>query len=235
MKKFIKFVLLLGVTSCGTLTGVTPVREDLARLQQRVDKLSGEVVGDEGSVRDTLANLELEVSEIRVELQRLQGLIEERGFYQENQLLDIQTRLNVVEEKVLGMKHSAPTVSWKNEEEAYQDATSSYKGGNYSQSMLKFERLLQQFPDTKYKDSAFYWIGECHYALGEYDRAILKFDEVSRNFSESPKAPAALLRTGQAFLLLGKKEDARLFFQEVVRKFPDSEQAKVAEEKLKDL
>lgn len=236
--RFFKTMLCLFlafVASCATRGHVAEIENHLLLLEQRTDRLSREVGGDEGSVRETLADLQLELSEIRVELQTLRGMMEEKSFYQENQLMDIQTRLNLVEEKVLGVKRSMPKIGWKSDEEAYKDAISSYKGGNYSQAILKFERLLQQFPETKYQASAHYWIGESHYALGEYDRAILKFDEVTQKFPESPKVPSALLRTGFAFLRLGKKEDARLFFQEVTRKFPDTEQAKVAQEKLKEL
>ncbi len=120
------------------------------------------------------------------------------------------------------------------EAQLYKKAFDLYYGRDYAQAIIKFEELLQKFPTSTYADNAFYWIGECHFAIGNFAKAITAFRKVF-TFPETEKADDAQLKLGYCHLRLGERKQAAEEFQKVVSLYPDSEYTERAKEELAKL
>lgn len=54
------------------------------------------------------------------------------------------------------------------------------------QALLRYEILLNKFPQSKYADAALFRIFSYYYALGDYTKAKETYNKLSRNYPQSP-------------------------------------------------
>jgi tol-pal system protein YbgF len=116
----------------------------------------------------------------------------------------------------------------------YKQAFDLYYARDYQKAAVRFEELLQKYPNGTYADNCRYWIGECHFATGNFAKAVTAFRKVF-TFPESEKADDAQLKLGYCYLRLGEKRRAAEEFKKVVSLYPDSEYTERAKEELAKL
>ena len=124
---------------------------------------------------------------------------------------------------------AAPT---QPDEDLYNKTLAIYRGGDFETAMGGFERLLAQYPDSRYAENAQFWIGECNMSLKQYEQAILSFQKVITNYPKGNKVPGATYRQAVAFHEINDKISARLLLNRVIRSYPQSEEAALAKKKL---
>jgi tol-pal system protein YbgF len=120
----------------------------------------------------------------------------------------------------------------KPDEELYNKTLSIYRDGKFKEAMAGFERLMAQYPESKYAENAQFWIGECHMSLNQYEQAILAFQKVITDYPKGNKVPGATYRQAIAFYEINDKISARLLLNRVIRSYPKSEEAGLAKKKL---
>jgi len=121
------------------------------------------------------------------------------------------------------------------ENEIYRSAKQAFDQGDFGAAREEFQKLIKQYPKTKYADNAQFWIGETYYREKWYEKAILEYQKVIENYPRGNKLPASLLKQGLAFFNLGDKANARLILTELVKKFPKANESKIAKQKLRGL
>ncbi|HDR14323.1 MAG TPA: tol-pal system protein YbgF [Desulfobacteraceae bacterium] len=120
----------------------------------------------------------------------------------------------------------------KPDEDLYNKILSIYRDGKFEEAMGGFERLLAQYPESRYAENAQFWIGECHMSMKQYEQAILAFQKVITDYPKGNKVPGATYRQAVAFYEINDKISARLLLNKVIRSYPQSEEAKLAKKKL---
>ncbi|MCP4688854.1 MAG: tol-pal system protein YbgF [Desulfobacterales bacterium] len=126
------------------------------------------------------------------------------------------------------------------EEEVYSLAKQAFDQGAFEAARQGFQRVLNEWADSKNADNAQFWMGETYYKEEWYQKAILEYQKVIENYPKGNKVQAALLKQGFAFYNLegddkkANKANARLILRELVRKYPKSNEAKIAKKKLKE-
>jgi tol-pal system protein YbgF len=273
----------LSVVICGMAAAGCAMQEDVVILDKRVQALKNKVSEQEAQVAkmrsemsttiDTLdtskenlrgsqADLRAMVDEMRLEIQTIQGTLEENQHAAkqmhdmdsgaEKRWKEMETSLHAMLDRIvrieqyLGLEPSeklAPqqenaSVSDKKSspeqtaDALYVAAKQELDNGNYEKARELLQTFLSKHPKSENADNAQFWLGEVYYREKWYEKAILEYQKVIENYPKGNKVSSALLKQGFAFLNLGDKDNARLILKEIVRKFPSTNEAKIATDKL---
>jgi tol-pal system protein YbgF len=239
----------------GLLPGCTlvPPEEDPMYLKQveidnrlvRVER----IIDNQG-----LMNLMTQVEELRKENQALRNEVEtlrntvEQGGERQRQLyLDIDQRLQSMEQRanalsrvdegksVLEGGSLAPgelPVPGGGDRANYQAAFELLKQGRYDQAALAFRQFMSAFPDSSLSDNAQYWLAESHYVTQKYKQALPEFETVIAKYPQSRKIPDALLKIGYCNYELKRYDAARAALSAVVQDYKETTAARLAAQRL---
>ncbi|MCR9090812.1 tol-pal system protein YbgF [Algiphilus sp.] len=130
---------------------------------------------------------------------------------------------------------AAPAEPDPAEEKAYLEAFELLKQGKYSDAILGFENVVQNWPNGRYADTALYWAGESHYVQRSYEKALQKFQALLEQHPNSRRTPDALLKAGFSYEELNRNDKAREMFQRIVNEYPDASAANLAKQRLERL
>jgi tol-pal system protein YbgF len=215
----------------------------LAEISKRLDALNQLMMDSAGGGRavDELRSLRGDVEKLRFDLdsQEKRG----RDLYQ-----DLDRRLAKLEGTApasgaatnapgAAAPASPPSAALENpsapqEEAAYLQAFDLLKGGRYDDSIRGFRAMIQRWPEGRYADNAWYWMGKAYYLKQDYAPAIQSFQTVVERFPKSPKAPDALFDLAVSQGENRQKDQARATLQRVVRDYPTSNAANLARQRL---
>ncbi len=121
---------------------------------------------------------------------------------------------------VIGLQSCAYYNTFYNAEEYYAEAqkltrenqseTVSREEINlYSKAIEKSKKLLQRYPDSKYRDDAQFLIARAYYFKGDYSLAKRYFDDLALNYGSSSYAREVPLWMGRCLVKLGDLDMAR--------------------------
>lgn len=197
----------------------------------------------------------IEIEEIKNEVTRISGKIEEIDHHQRNmnfgELKEYTTRLDsriaeleknqllvMSELKALKEKETHAAVVERNAGESSShilaEATKLLSAKNFDGAAERFRAVLNRGGKGKEAAEAYYGLGECDYNRKDYKKAIVQYSKVQEAFAKSARVPASLYRIGLSFQHLNMPADAKGFFSEVVERYPKSAEAKKARAKVKE-
>ncbi|RNC78898.1 tol-pal system protein YbgF [Piscirickettsia salmonis] len=212
-----------------------PVRSQLQYLQQRVDRLQGEL--DEKNYK---------ISELKKELQAMFNNMDSRMLVLEGSAVKPQSQeassamahgqtVSAAEiDGHHGQNQGAAAINAK-ERYAYQAAYQLLSERKYSDAVEAFERFLKLYPKGPYTVSAYFWLGEIYIIEGMPDKAMVALRKIIKSYPHSDKAPSAAYHLGTIYVANGDAEHAKEMFMKVVKEFPDTKSARLAKEQLKQL
>ena len=241
----------LALAGCST----TPPAQDPVLL--RLTDMEARLIRME-RVMDNQSLLELatQVDQLQAQTQELRGQIETLRFESENagnrqrQLyLDVDQRLQAIEQgqarsldppplavvdpaEVRGAQTTERPMVSGSDQDNYQAAFDLLKNGQYEQSAEAFRQFLVVFPSSPLADNANYWLAETYYVQRQFTTALPAFQVVVDQYPNSIKLPDALLKIGFCNYELGQFAEARAALQRVVREFPDTTAARLATQRL---
>ncbi|ODN43820.1 tol-pal system protein YbgF [Piscirickettsia litoralis] len=205
-----------------------PLKNQLQYLQQRVDRLQGEV--DEKNYK---------ISQLKKELQAMFNGIDSRMLVLEGSTTKTQAasaaHAQTVSAAEIDSSHAGNTPINAKERYAYQAAYQLLSERKYSDAVVAFERFLKLYPKGPYTVSAYFWLGEIYIIEGMPDKAMVALRKIVKNYPHSDKAPSAAYHLGTIYVANGDAEHAKEMFMKVVKEFPDTKSARLAKEQLKQL
>ncbi len=236
------------------LSSKTPSKDELGNVTRRVADQSGLVLKSN-------ADIQLELKQVREQIQALQANLEatnQRLAALSNELAATRDRLGAVAPPPVGgvpaspgsaapsgpgaapaaaAAAGAPAAAGRTVEPAqlYNTAYEDYLRGNFDLAIQGFQEYAKRYPTTDLADNALYWIGECYYSKKTYKEAIDTFTQLLNTYKTSDKAAAALLKKGLAYLELGDRSQAVINLQYVLYEHPGSKEAELARNKLASL
>jgi tol-pal system protein YbgF len=98
-----------------------------------------------------------------------------------------------------------------------------------------FDKLLSDYPQTEYRPTAFYWLGNVHFAQGNLAQAVSYQTRLIREYPGDARVPDAMLSLSSALASQGKQDQALKTLRQIRSRFPDSEAAQLAAERIKAL
>ncbi|MHA7834750.1 MAG: tol-pal system protein YbgF [Algiphilus sp.] len=234
------------------------IESQLERNSRRIDNLGESQLSSQGNmaIADEMRKLRGRVEELSHQLDRNEQRNQQR-------LDDIERRLAALEggggglstgggamgagssasvvapslggSESAGQASAQPTQPDPAEEKAYLEAFDLLKQGKYSDAILGFENVVQNWPNGRYADTALYWAGESHYVQRDYQKALDKFQTLLEKHPNSKRTPDALLKSGFSYEELNRKDKAREMFQRIVSEYPDASAANLAKQRLERL
>lgn len=131
-----------------------------------------------------------------------------------------------------GPAGGAPRYDPVEEQSRYQLAFDLLSEGYFEQAAAAFAEFRADFPDSRYRDDAWFWQAECLYALRRFGPALGEFQALVENQADSPRAPGARLKIGFILIELARFEEAAEVLEALVEAVPDSSEAKLARDRL---
>jgi tol-pal system protein YbgF len=126
-------------------------------------------------------------------------------------------------------------VATPEEERAYLGTFDLLKNGKYDEAIRGFRSMLDQWPQGRYADNGWYWMGEAQMVKRDYAGAANSFQSLVQGFPSSPKVADGLYKLGLSQIELKKPVDAKAALQRVIREHPSTNAANLAKQKLDQL
>lgn len=153
---------------------------------------------------------------------------------QKDYYADLDTRLKKFEpqqETVDGMQGTVQP----GETDAFNAALQQFRGGDFKGSGAAFNDFVKRYPQSPYKPTALYWLGNALYAQRDYKASTARFQEVVSGYPTHPRAPEALLAIGNNQAEQGQTAAARKTFQQVAAQYAGTPSAQSAQDRLNKL
>lgn len=219
------------------------LRDQHAGINVTIDRLREEIQDLNGRLEENDYILKKKINYYEVidkqQEDRLKNLEESLRLIQDG-ILSLEQYLNLEPSANRFKKDTDSIVKSENqseekfsENEIYILAKKAFDQADFEEARLKFQKLIQKYPQSKNADNAQFWIGETYYREKWYEKAILEYQNVIEKYPKGNKVQASLLKQGFSFFNLGDKANARLILKELIGKYPKSNEAKIAKQKLK--
>ena len=244
-------LLLLGLSSSLVQAGLFDDEEarrqvkDLSiRANERLDTLSRgqiELANQIQVLRDENARLRGQVETLTYELESARK--RQQDFY-----VDLDGRLRKIETPAAGQQETRPPDESKApaveapkktvsdpaaEQREYEAALNLFRANKLKEAASAFEAFAKAHPDSSLAPSAYYWLGNAHYAQRDCRKAIDAQRVVVSRWPANPKAPEALLNIATCQQELGDVKGARTTQEALIAKYPESTAANTARQRLK--
>ena len=125
------------------------------------------------------------------------------------------------------------SVDEEGEEGAYRAAVSLIlQQRDTAAAIPALEAFAEEYPNSRFKPNAHYWLGQIFYNEKGWQKAKLHFGTLIGMYPESNKVPDATMKLGIIEKNLGNLSQARSYLNQVIQSFPDTTFAKMSQEQL---
>jgi tol-pal system protein YbgF len=240
-------VLCLGASGAASaaLFEDDEARRAIIELRQRVDaqrvaseRQAEELRGENTQMRRSLLELQTQIEALRSEIARMTG--------QNEQLLremsDIQRRqkdiVQGVEDRLRKVEPGKVSVDGKefiadpSEARDFEAALAVFRKGEFPAAQTAFADFIRRYPQSGFRPTALFWLGNSQYANRDYRGAIGNFRALLTAAPDHPRAAEAVLSIANCQIELKDNAAARRTLDELVKAYPQSEAAVAAKERL---
>jgi len=242
--------VLIAFTAGLTLLACAPVAQE--RVSERVSEVEIKLTRLEQKQIDLEKNMERTneridrlteiISELRLEVERLRLRVEsgltEKETPRETAAPDrVKVHPPDLVEKIPSPQQDLGEGDAEEEdaETAYRKAIELYSIKKLYEARNAFLSFIKKFPESKYTDNAFFWIGKIHQELGDPDRAedvyrVLVEKCEGGKLPDCNKLPDAYYQLMRIYMDRGDVESANRYYSILLEKFPTSDAAVRARE-----
>lgn len=117
--------------------------------------------------------------------------------------------------------------------------------GVTAKAITEFQKLIKQYPGSRYAPDAIVkieacrlrlaqkelWVADYYVGKGNWQAAIQRYDVVLKEYSRTAAVPQALFQKADALLRLQRTDEADSAFRRLVEQYPDSEWARRARQR----
>ena len=209
-------------------------REQTARQGEQIAALSAQVEQLKRSILELNGNIEAQRADnakMRGQMEELTRVVAEL----QRKQLDLQQG---VDERIRKVEPQKVTVDDKEfsvdpeEKRSYDEALAGFRRGEFDRAATGFSGLLKRFPNSGYRQSALFWLGNAQYARRDYKEAITTFRSLIATAPDSPRAPEAMLAIANCQAELKDTKAAKKTIDDLLKAYPKSEAAQAGRERL---
>jgi tol-pal system protein YbgF len=240
-------ILCLAVSSMASaaLFEDDEARRAILDLRQRIEaqrsaseRQAEESRQDSAQLRHSLLELQTQIEALRGEIARLNGQNEQLA----RDLADVQRREKEisqgVDERLRKFEPSKVSVDGHEfiadpaEAKDFEAALAVFRKGEFPAAQTAFADFLKRYPQSGFKPTALFWLGNSQYANRDYRGAIVTFRALLAQAPDHPRAAEALLSIANCQIELKDNAGARRTLDELIKAYPQSEAASAAKERL---
>lgn len=104
----------------------------------------------------------------------------------------------------------------------YQIGQAFYNAGDAFEAISAFRDLLDEYPDSNWREEAQYTLGYLYFLNQDYDQAVAAYRELIDAYSRDPLAAKAQYGIGDAYFNAGDLDQAIDAYTAVLERYPDS-------------
>jgi TolA-binding protein len=230
------FILLslIPLSSCKTKTDI--------RREQEVEKLKSEL----RDVKGDKADAENQVEELKLEIGRINNVVEERAQQNRAQMEELRREFNreiaQLSARIQANEQRAAqeeTVEKQKVQErsraSYENGRRLYDDGKYEDAIEVLKVVSRKGARTDEGKKSLFLLGESYYANKEFASAALEFSEFKKLYPKDNLIPQAIYRQAVCFKNMGKPKEAKLFYQELIDRYPKANMIAKAKQEMKKL
>ena len=223
-------------------------RRALIDLRQKVDTSQQRMVDDLKKANDDNAQLRRGVLELSNQIESLRNDIATmRGQNEQLSRIVAEMQRNQkditqgVDERLRKFEPVKVAVDGKEfsvdptEKQEFEAALATLRTGDFVNAQNLFSNFMKRFPQSGYRASSLFWLGNAQYAARNYREAVSNFRALVSSNADHMRAPEALLSMANCQVELKDVKVARKTLEELVKSYPQSEAASVAKERLLNL
>lgn len=231
------------------------VTKSSMRQEQEVERLKQEV----RQVRGDRADMDTVSDELRMEIARLNNVVEERAAKEKQQVDEMRREMTAMSNQIAtlssriqGMESSRASGGGGGGDEAaerpererparakgrttYEAGKRQYDEGKFDDAVDTLKAVIRDRPKSDEGKRAQFLLGEAYYANKDFGNAALEFSEFKKGHPKDALVANAIYRQANAFRAMNKKTEAKLFYQELIEKFPKSPFSSKARNEMKKL
>jgi tol-pal system protein YbgF len=189
------------------------LRRSLLDLQQQIETLRGEVARLRGQDEQLARDLS--------ELQRLQKDV----------AVAVEDRLRRIEPTKVNVD-GREFVADPNEQREFDAALALFRKSDFAGAQSALTEFMRRYPQSGYRPSALFWLGNAQYANRDYRGALANFRALIQAAPDHSRAPEAVLSIANCQIELKENAAARRTLEDLVKAYPQSEAAVAARERL---
>jgi tol-pal system protein YbgF len=211
---------------------------ELRQQRANADRLAEEQRQEISQLRRSLLDLQNQIEMLRGEIARLNGQNEQ----QLRDLADVQRRqkdiAQGVDERLRKVEPSKVSVDGREfiadptESREFEAALAIFRKGDFPGAQAAFAEFIKRYPQSGFRPTALFWLGNAQYANRDYRGAISNFRALLTASPDHPRAPEAVLSIANCQIELKDTTGARKSLDELVKAYPQSEAAVAARERL---
>ncbi len=239
------FCLLAALPVCAQRTSIA---DRVAALEQQATSQTQGASQANIELLNKSTQMQDEIRLLRASIEQLQNELEQARQRNREQYIDLESRVNTLEQTPEASKpvpvivpvkpavKPSTVVAPAAESLAYQAAHNSLiKQGDAVAASRQFQDFLQTYPNSKLAPNAWYWLGESYYIIQNYALALKSFDILNQQFPDSSKAPDSLLKTAYCHIELKVIDKGKKELEQLIAKYPNHPVADMARGRLRGL
>ena len=217
---------------------ILDLRQKVDVAQQRSAQDVKRAADDNAQLRRSVLDLSNQIEALRGELAAMRGQNEQLS----RSVSDIQrTQKDLkqgVEDRFQKIEPSKVAVDGKEfmaepaEKQEFDTALAALRKSDFAGAQTAFTNFTSRYPQSGYRASAMFWLGNAQYALRNYKDAVTNFRSMVTAEPQHARAPEAFLSMANSQVELKDAKSARKSLEDLVKAYPQSEAASVANERL---
>jgi tol-pal system protein YbgF len=189
------------------------LRRSLLDLQNQIEVLRGEIARTRGQNEQILRDL----SEVQRGQKDISQGVEER-----------MRKFEPAKVSLDGRDFTADPAETRD----FDASLAIFRRGDFPAAQTSFSEFVRRYPQSGYRGTALFWLGNAQYANRDYRGAITNFRALLAQAPDHARAPESLLSIANCQIELKDNPGARRTLQELVQAYPQSEAATAARERL---
>lgn len=220
---------------------ILDLRQKVDASQLRMSEDLKKANDDNAQLRRSLLDLSNQIETLRNELAKQRGQDEQLA----RDVAEMQRRQkdlsSGVDDRLRKFEPSKVTVDGREfvaqpaETRDFDAALAILRKGEFAPAQAAFIDFTKRYPDSGYKPSALFWLGNAQYALRAYRDAVVNFRSMLSLAPDSTRAPEAVLSIANCQIELKDTKSARKTLEDLIKAYPASEAASVAKDRLTKL
>ncbi len=220
---------------------ITELRQQRTQEQDAAKAQTEALNAQIDQLKRSLLDMNAQIEQLRADLAKQRGQDELLA----RDLADIQRKQkdmqSSIDDRVRKLEPQPITLDGKafkvepDEKRLFDDALARMRAADFAGGAAGMGGLLQRYPSTGYRESAWYWLGNAHYGLRQYKESIAAFKLLVDTTPDHMRSPEALLSIANCFIELKDLDTARKTLELVTQQYPQAEAAQAARDRMATL